>query len=616
MNRTIYAKASQNILKEIPRFFGGFSSALSEIMQNAYRAGAQNVTVIHDEENHILTISDDGTGLDDPQKVLTAGESSWNNKKIVDPAGLGAFAILSDEFIEGVEYQSLGAGNWSMKLTSEVLEGGPIEVTDMDNSEGRTGMTIILQLNKNQEVQESMIQNARELYPFKLTMQDRNGSREILAKKLWEPTIVLKTTVGTVEVKLRTGHDGGAAVIWEYRAIGSKAFTNALAKAVNKSTHPLIAASLFNNINGSARSFSWIVDPASGVRPKLPDRNELVDDRSLGKAAEVIVNMLTNVVFTEAQEASQKWPDKISADELKVLASKTEWLNTMMTVECHKDVREAILKELGWKRIQYSCTDDFDTAIENGDNGDSLVINEYELDSYHKKPKFIVGSESLAHTLNNLGHPTFVEKGAPNPKVTVTGLRLSGVSKWIALADKIEIEGWGPIPFLLTRAEWDIDDLANVIGNQALEGGKRLAVVFAGTPAECVRAVHEIADIRNQVILNQYVTNWDRSWEDGEEVNWTKVENDIELQVIKAFVPEIADKRAYMHRLGEYKDAVDEALMSINSLTYQITYGDILSDPELTVRQELDHLQNIVSIITGRLNTKMGKLQSETDLSL
>ena len=61
--RTLYATVDDHLLSEIPRFFGSLEVALTEIFQNAYRAGAQRVLVTWDEEARRLSIADDGPGL-------------------------------------------------------------------------------------------------------------------------------------------------------------------------------------------------------------------------------------------------------------------------------------------------------------------------------------------------------------------------------------------------------------------------------------------------------------------------------------------------------------------------------------------------------------------------
>lgn len=52
---------------------------VSELLQNARRAGAFHITMDHDAEAKTLTIRDDGHGISDFQKLLSFNESGWND---------------------------------------------------------------------------------------------------------------------------------------------------------------------------------------------------------------------------------------------------------------------------------------------------------------------------------------------------------------------------------------------------------------------------------------------------------------------------------------------------------------------------------------------------------
>ncbi|UEC01756.1 ATP-binding protein [Burkholderia vietnamiensis] len=52
---------------------------LSELLQNARRAGAFHITVDHDAETKTLSVRDDGHGISDFQKLLSFNESGWDD---------------------------------------------------------------------------------------------------------------------------------------------------------------------------------------------------------------------------------------------------------------------------------------------------------------------------------------------------------------------------------------------------------------------------------------------------------------------------------------------------------------------------------------------------------
>jgi len=60
---------------------GGWRAELRELFQNAYRAGARNVTLT--QERNVLTFADDGVGCDEPQLLLAAGATGTRYSSIV-----------------------------------------------------------------------------------------------------------------------------------------------------------------------------------------------------------------------------------------------------------------------------------------------------------------------------------------------------------------------------------------------------------------------------------------------------------------------------------------------------------------------------------------------------
>ncbi|MEM3486388.1 MAG: ATP-binding protein, partial [Candidatus Methanomethyliaceae archaeon] len=99
-----YASISKRLLRELPRFFSSFEGALGEIFQNALRAGATCVEVFWDEGRSVLTVVDDGGGIENADMLLTAGATGWT--EAIEPAGVGFFALLRPEWVRRVTYRS------------------------------------------------------------------------------------------------------------------------------------------------------------------------------------------------------------------------------------------------------------------------------------------------------------------------------------------------------------------------------------------------------------------------------------------------------------------------------------------------------------------------------
>jgi hypothetical protein len=64
---------------------------VSELLQNARRAGATSIAIDHDAEARTLTVRDNGRGIDDFQKLLTFNESGWDEPTCdaENPFGVG-----------------------------------------------------------------------------------------------------------------------------------------------------------------------------------------------------------------------------------------------------------------------------------------------------------------------------------------------------------------------------------------------------------------------------------------------------------------------------------------------------------------------------------------------
>jgi hypothetical protein len=64
---------------------------VSELLQNARRAGATSIAIDHDAEARTLTVRDNGCGIDDFQKLLTLNESGWDEPTCdaENPFGVG-----------------------------------------------------------------------------------------------------------------------------------------------------------------------------------------------------------------------------------------------------------------------------------------------------------------------------------------------------------------------------------------------------------------------------------------------------------------------------------------------------------------------------------------------
>lgn len=85
---------NQGFFKNLQSVFSESSSLVSELIQNGRRAGAQSVRFEIDDG--VLSVLDDGCGIDDFGKLLCIAESGWSDSVSTNenPYGMGAMAML------------------------------------------------------------------------------------------------------------------------------------------------------------------------------------------------------------------------------------------------------------------------------------------------------------------------------------------------------------------------------------------------------------------------------------------------------------------------------------------------------------------------------------------
>lgn len=108
---TIHASVGQSLIGKVSRLFNNsVADVLAELLQNARRAGAHeiDIDVIEADGAKFLVLRDDGSGIDDPAKILTLGDSGWSRDiaRSEDPAGMGVFS-LAGRYVEIRSYSRL-----------------------------------------------------------------------------------------------------------------------------------------------------------------------------------------------------------------------------------------------------------------------------------------------------------------------------------------------------------------------------------------------------------------------------------------------------------------------------------------------------------------------------
>lgn len=121
---TIQACVNPRLLTKADRLFTGtLSGRIIEILQNARRAGATKVVI--GNEDGLVTVRDNGKGIEDFAKLLDLGGSGWEDALEVseDPAGVGLFYLTPRQ----VTIRSNGR---MVTIESECWTGHPADVSD------------------------------------------------------------------------------------------------------------------------------------------------------------------------------------------------------------------------------------------------------------------------------------------------------------------------------------------------------------------------------------------------------------------------------------------------------------------------------------------------------
>ncbi|MES2355215.1 MAG: ATP-binding protein [Pseudomonadota bacterium] len=124
----------QGALRNQRYAFSDRYTLISELMQNARRAGATKVCIDYDAQYKKLKVSDDGCGIADFQKLMTFNDSGWDKETCTEerPFGIGFSKCLYSA--SRCIVRSLG--RQVDFLTNSALEQSWIDVTTVDTEPG------------------------------------------------------------------------------------------------------------------------------------------------------------------------------------------------------------------------------------------------------------------------------------------------------------------------------------------------------------------------------------------------------------------------------------------------------------------------------------------------
>lgn len=467
---TLNMGVSQSILKKAPRFFGSPQSILTELFQNSFRAGAKTVTVTWNKETRVLQFKDNGCGCR-PEDLIVVGESGWGKDSLaVDPAGIGVFSILRPEYCEQVTYRSR---DWGMVLSAENLERGQVDVYHFN--EQAEGMTIEIVLTPKADfVNQGAVTLARGRYPMEVYWVETPKQPEIvkpyelLNRGHWS-TIKIKG-VGTLEIGKHYGVFDTQYVVWQHAIMKSDAFDKALHKAAQANSK--LANGIFRNVN-----LVLTVDPISGIRPKLPDRNDLIGDVNLDTACQKIVKAVMGHMLKPLRP--DLWPNRVGNYDFEPKGVNDGHLKSPLQaiyMEVPKDamikkllqdawgVPQLIMEHYGYKAIVWDHMQSYNVSTVQDDGYQIEIEWDQVMNFVRNVPVMVVDSGLVAESLCNQGIYAYVDEKS-NTQVVYKHL-VATPNHMVAFAKEITVNGT-PVNWLLYDSEprmscsgdWDEDPI-------------------------------------------------------------------------------------------------------------------------------------------------------------
>lgn len=490
--KTVRAKIDKRLISEVTRFFGGWDTMLREIIQNVYRSQATRLDVTFNRDECLLVFEDNGKGCPDPQTLLSAGKTGWDEGKVKAPAGLGFFSLFDPSIVSNVLVQS---HNWRLIIPPELAVSHTFDVKKL--AKRQNGFRVELHLQQefvDEETKTSYskldIHKFRDsladhltTYPFKMYFNGRKVTSDE-AKALPHSVQVHSDKWGTMYLctEWSANHH---EVIWEHRMTESKVWKAALKHAAGSNPlHRWIAGDTPSHCLGGPRLI-WRINTACGVQPKLPDRDDLINNGHLNRAAKAWLEIISRW-YDDGRH--HNWPNAVRhANTLKTKIESdmpTSVEKTERTIR--NDAVEPLLLLHGWDS---SVVEDV-ANLQIDTEGNSLDINPQDFEPLWVRE----GVPTLDHdlmVLRNISRELFqfeqiprrAEEGEQAMPITwdwepaLTAAEIAeGKYMYVAPAKAIMWNGQELPYYFLTEDERDQHHVAVVIAGTPEEVGKVLEV--------------------------------------------------------------------------------------------------------------------------------------------
>lgn len=567
---TVTPRLGPALLREIPRFFSGFPAAIQELLQNSLRA---NATDIHFTlSGQTLTIADNGVGLDDPQILMTAAQSGWSDT-VIEPAGLGALSVLNPAFSAAVTYRSR---DWQFTLTPDAFQNA--EPTPVEAAQFIPGFQVTLHLR------EPLTEPA-----FLATLTARRGyapARVSLNGQDVPPTAPtgtrVETPIGPVYLARRTyGAALPATAVWEHFPLSAQALLTRLREV----STPLVKAAV------SRYDLLILLDPACGVRPKLPDRNDLLDDDALRAAATALAATLHDH-FNAALSAMIPTLGAPFIPEAEHRAATHSY--DFATLAAFRQLH-------GYLPSTLSRAGDFwyDYAYDSEDDSRGDMSRDWVASTQPLLRTLYTTENALLNLLRahqpNAGWPYGSSEASGDPiTVTVGTVRpvITRQDGLVGLTDHLTVQG-RPVPAAV-----------HVIAGADTEDAQQYALVLRGTPEEAedfLRA--HLADVGGLLMmaLDDHCEVRDAELTDEDDTLYAADVGAMILHdLIDTFFPERAQAQQEVERLRTVNGRLTTALSALKGITpLDAPLGDLFAGPVTTIQATISTHETRITELTA-----------------
>lgn len=319
---------TRRFLAHLPHFFSSLSAAVAEMLQNSTRAQATTVDITiaraPADDAWVLTLVDDGPGIADPENLFTAARTGWDESQIIEPAGMGFFALLGLAQTLTVTSRSADGTGWQAVVSAQAFTGEPFSVTPLVSAHSASGLTVQAVLKPEADV--SCLVHApdtfhklftwRHAFPLTVRLYRPDAQGDLKTQTIpshFDPAScpVLSTHMGS----LYRGEESNGTeitVMWEHRLIRAK--RNDLITALvarHGSLGAMVAWSLPNGL-------VWVLPKDTPVRAQLPERSALITNsawhETLAQLADALVTAFQPArVLAAVQDVAQTRPDVLTA---------------------------------------------------------------------------------------------------------------------------------------------------------------------------------------------------------------------------------------------------------------------------------------------------------------